>query len=429
MEIAESIEPETFIAVSRMARCINAIFKVHINSPMRNSLLILFLFACQISCQTKKSKEGIDQTFYIDLSEPVIKKNPIEECIEDLQFVPLETNSNCYISTFSKYNLNKDFIVIYADATIHLFARNGRHIKSFNHRGKGPGEYGRLSNIDLIPERNEIMGVDTDQRKILCYDLDGKLTREIKTVAMPFYAVPLEGGLFAYYLSRLANSGQVGPDFHLVEIINLDGKILSKRLPYQFQLANDGGFTVSKSGENGIYFINPSFSYSIYQIGPGDQFFKKYDFSFGTYNIDTALLNNEKVQSGAKLSLAFNDKKKNLEYLAVTTNTISFWGPVIRNKIQFGTRQINRHTGNIRFIEVDSSNNSINYSGIPLEFPRKSTGDYFIITISAIDLLEAIRKLSSEQKKQLAKCKGFDRLPALKEDDNPVLVLYKVKNF
>ena len=396
---------------------------------MSNSNLVLFLFACLISCQTKKPPGGIEQTINIDLTESVVKQNPVEEWIEDLQFIPLETNSNCYISSFSKFNLNKDFIVIYADATIHLFARNGKHLKSFNHRGKGPGEYGRLSNVDLIPDRNEIMGVDTEQRKILCYDFEGKLTHEIRTVTMPFYAVPLEGGLFAYYLSRLAGSGQVGPDFHLVEIINLDGKILSKRLPYQFQLANDGGFTVSKSGENGIYFINPSFSYSIYQIGPGDQFFKKYDFSFGTYNIDTALLNNEKVQSGAKLSVAFNDKKKNLEYLAVTTNTISFWGPVISNKMQFGIRQINRKTGNVRFIEVDSSNNSINYSGIPLEFPRKSSGDCFITTMSAIDLLEVVQRISFEQKQNLTKCKGFDRLSALKEDDNPVLILFRVKDF
>lgn len=382
-----------------------------------------------LSCQTKKTTAGLDGTINIDLTEAVDKQIPAEEWIEEVQFIPLETNSNCYLSSFSKYNLNNDYLIIYTDQTIHLFNRQGKHLKSFKHWGKGPGEYGSLYSVDLIPDRPEIMGVDINQRKILCYDFDGNLTDEIKTASMPIRAAPLVGGLFAIYLGRLNGTGQVSPDFHLVEIMNREGQIISKRLPYKFQLDNEGGTTISNSGENGVYFINPSFSYNIYQIGPGDQFFKKYSFSFGDNNIDTTLLSQEKQLSRAELNAAFSDKKENLDYLAVTSNTISFWAPVNRSKMQFGTRQINRKTGNVRFIEVDSSNNSINYSGIPLELPLKSSGDYFVVTMDAIDLLEINKKLTPEQKQFLAKCKGFDRLAALKEDDNPVLILYKVKDF
>jgi len=320
-------------------------------------------------------------------------------------------------------------MVIYADQTIHLFNRQGKHLKSFKHWGKGPGEYTSLSSVELIPDRLEIMGVDPNQRKILCYDFDGNLINEIKTTSMPFKAVPLDGGLFAIYLSRLIGSGQAGSDLHLVEIINREGRIISKFLPYPFQLDHEGGTAISNSGENGVDFINPSFSYNIYQIGPGNRFLKKYSFSFGDNNIDTTFLSNEKHLSGVELNAAFTDKKENLDYLTVTSNTISFWAPVNRQKMQFGSRQINRKTGHVRFIEVDSSNNSINYSGIPLEFPLKSTGDYFIVTVDAITLLEITRKLTTEQKQFLAKCKGFDRMAALKEDDNPVLILYKVKDF
>ena len=365
---------------------------------------LALIFIGLFSCQSKKPSAGLDGTINIDLAEAVPKQVPAEEWIEEVQFIPLETNSDCYLPSFSRYNLNNNYMVIYADQTIHLFNRQGKHLKSFKHWGKGPGEYTSLSSVELIPDRLEIMGVDPNQRKILCYDFDGNLINEIKTTSMPFKAVPLDGGLFAIYLSRLIGSGQAGSDLHLVEIINREGRIISKFLPYPFQLDHEGGTAISNSGENGVDFINPSFSYNIYQIGPGNRFLKKYSFSFG-------------------------DNKENLDYLTVTSNTISFWAPVNRQKMQFGSRQINRKTGHVRFIEVDSSNNSINYSGIPLEFPLKSTGDYFIVTVDAITLLEITRKLTTEQKQFLAKCKGFDRMAALKEDDNPVLILYKVKDF
>ena len=396
---------------------------------MKNSKLVLLLLGCLFSCQTKKPAAGLNETINIDLTEAVAKQLPAEEWIEEVQFIPLETNLDCYLSSASRYNLNSEFIVFYADQKIHLFNRQGKHLKSFKHWGKGPGEYSSLYSVDLIPDRHEIMGVDPSQRKILCYDFDGNLTNEIKTATMPIRAVPLDSGLFAYYLSRLKGSGQMGSDFHLVEIINREGDIISKHLPYPLQLDHEGATSISNSGENGIFFINPCFSYNIYQIGPGNQFSRKYSFSFGDSNIDTTLLSNEKYLSGSELRAAFLNKKEYLDYLTVTTNTISFWAPVNRTKIQFGTRQINRKTGHIRFIEVDSSNSSINYSGIPFEFPLKSSGEYFVLTMDAIDLMEIIRKLTMEQKQLLEKCKGFDRLTGLKEDDNPVLILYKVKDF
>jgi hypothetical protein len=396
---------------------------------MKSASLVLLLFGCLISCQTKKPTAGLNATIFIDLGEAVALQLPPEEWIEEVLFIPLETNSVCYLPSLTRYNLNKDFIVVYADQSIHLFERDGKHLNSFSHWGKGPGEYSNLYSVDLIPDRKEIMGVDQSRRKILCYDFDGNLTNEIRTATMPVRAVSLDGGLFAYYLSRLKGTGQLGPDFHLVEIINGEGVTISKHLPYQFQLDREGATFISNSGENGIYFINPCFSYNIYQIGPENQFFRKYSFSFGDYNIDTTLLSNEKHESGADLQAAFCNKKKNLDFLVVTTNTISFWAPVNRTKMQFGTRQINRKTGHVRFVEVDSSNNSINYSGIPFEFPKKSSGDYFVLSMDAINLLEIVRKLTTEQKKFLAKCEGFERLAALKEDDNPVLILYKVRDF
>lgn len=98
---------------------------------MKNSKLVLLLLGCLFSCQTKKPAAGLNETINIDLTEAVAKQLPAEEWIEEVQFIPLETNLDCYLSSASRYNLNSEFIVFYADQKIHLFNRQGKHLKSF----------------------------------------------------------------------------------------------------------------------------------------------------------------------------------------------------------------------------------------------------------------------------------------------------------
>jgi len=132
--------------------------------------LVLLLVACLISCQTRIPTGGLDQTISIDLTESVDRQGPAEGWIEDIRFIPLETNPESFIESANKCNLDKDHIVIASNGTVHLFNWEGNHLKSFKRQGKGPGEYGMIYAIDIIPDREEIMVVDPNQRKILCYD-------------------------------------------------------------------------------------------------------------------------------------------------------------------------------------------------------------------------------------------------------------------
>jgi hypothetical protein len=283
--------------------------------------------------------------------------------------------------------------------------------------------------VDLLPDQEEIMVAAPNQRKILCYDFTGKSTGEIRTPFMPSDVAPVKGGLFACFLGRMVRFGEKGPELFQSVFINRDGQIVSKYLPFRYPMQSVTAVDFTGPVEKGIYFINPAYGYDIYQAGPGDQFFVKYRFSYGDYSMDTSLLNNEKVMTSAQPDESFGDKFKDLDHLAVTTNTISLWGPVIQSKARMGTRHINRTSGHIRFMELDSLFNYGHYAGIPIEFTSKSSGEYFTFTKDAVDLMEILKKLTPDQKRILSKFKGYDGLAKLKEDDNPVLILYKVKDF
>ncbi len=94
--------------------------------------------------------------------------------------------------------------------------------------------------------------------------------------------------------------------------------------------------------------------------------------------------------------------------------------------------------GNFKLIKTDQSGSivdrrfeypySLIHGGDPeFRIRQGSTGDWIFHTLPAIDALETVETLSPEQKIQLAKCKGFNDLQRIKEDDNTVVVMYQVK--
>jgi hypothetical protein len=396
---------------------------------MKSLPFLVLALSFLVSCKAPKPTPTLDQTITIDLTKSVESQGPAEGWIENIQFIPLETKPDGYISSRLRYNLNQDHIVVTSNETVHLFNRNGNHLKSFKRVGKGPGEYGMVYLIDLVPDRDEIMVAAPNQRKILCYDFNGNSTCEIITPFMAADVAPIAGGLFACHLGRMVRPGENGPELYQTVFINREGKVVSKYLPFKYPMRSVTSVDFSYSGEKGIYFINPAYGYDIYQAGPGNQFSVKYRFSYGNYSLDTSLLSNEKVMTSTVPDRSFGDKFTDLDHLAITSNTISLWGPLIQAKPRMGSRMINRSSGHVRFMELDSLFNYGHYAGFPIEFTEKSSGEFFTFTKDAVDLIEIYKKLTPDQRKTLSKFKGFDRLSKLKEDDNPVLVLFKVKDF
>ncbi len=394
------------------------------------SLPILVLLALSaIAGMAQNPASPFAKTITIDLKENVKAQGPAEEWIENLQFIPLETKPECFLSSRMKYNMNPTHIVIASNETIHLFSRTGKHLKSFKSQGKGPGEYGSIYNVDLSADRDEIVVAAPNQRKILCYDFTGKSTCEIQIPFMAADVAPVKGGLFACHLGRMIRFNESNPELYQTVFINREGKTVAKYLPFKYTMNSVTAVDFSHSGENGIYFINPAYGYDIYQAGPGNQFFVKYKFSYGDYSLDTSLLNDKKLMTSANPDEGFGEKFTDLDHLAITSNTISLWGPVTQGTLRYGTRQINRTSGHVRFMQLDPKFSFGSYAGIPIEFMAKSSGEFFIFTKDAIDLIEILKNLTPEQKKILSKSKGFDQLANLKADDNPVMILYKVKEF
>lgn len=390
------------------------------------SIFIITIFLA--ACQNQEQNNNLNEVYPISLHESIDPPESAEEWIEEMEFVPLETNPDCYLASRMWYDVSDTHIAVGSNNAVHIFDREGNHINSFKKEGKGPGEYVQIYEIRLMPGIDEVMISDPNGRKIVVYDFIGNTTSYIPVKFMMLDVVPVDKDIFAIQLGRMNRAYVEDTTMYELAFINRDGVIISKYKPFKYTFPA-GVTSVDFTGPEypGQFYINLAYTYNIYQVGPGDKFELKYRFDYLDYGIDTTLLDDKRFMESTEADRnlkGFTD----LDHLAVNENSIMFWAPNIERK-EYGFRLINRKSGNQRSIFMDSTQSLGKYHGIPIDLGKNSSGEWFIQKSEAIDIIESLEKLRTDQRKVLSKAKGFDRLGELKEDDNPVLVFYKVKDF
>ncbi len=163
----------------------------------------------------------------------VIKINPyrlveynqsLSDIATRIEYVKLETNRESIFGTNGSIqieSLNNYIIIASNSGRILVFNYSGKHIKSFNHKGKGPGEYVTISKLFTNPIDETILVLDERTKKILEYDINGSLRREIvldKEVKSRT-ANWLNGNLvYKFY----------GKQNHGIRVINTQGEVINE---------------------------------------------------------------------------------------------------------------------------------------------------------------------------------------------------------
>ncbi|MCX4279602.1 6-bladed beta-propeller [Muribaculum sp.] len=106
----------------------------------------------------------------------------VNEFFDDSRFVILETNDSALIGNMSRYDIDDNHIVAYsAESGFAVFDKDGKLLKSFDHRGEGPEEYIQVTGMFL--HDGLIYVVSGYQSKILVYSAeDGLFQKRIITV-------------------------------------------------------------------------------------------------------------------------------------------------------------------------------------------------------------------------------------------------------
>lgn len=117
---------------------------------------------------------------------------PLSKFVDNIVYVPLETNPQSIIGKFAQYEVTDEYIIVRDNSTqrqMLLFDRKtGKFIKAIGNPGRGPDEYSRFSYIPYDPEKNVVYAVNS-LRQLLVYDLSDNDVEIIKT---PDYIGPDE---------------------------------------------------------------------------------------------------------------------------------------------------------------------------------------------------------------------------------------------
>jgi hypothetical protein len=141
--------------------------------------IIYFVVTALILAGCKNSDhEKTMLPYNIDLEKDIgnIKSIPLSTIGSKLEYIPLETDSECLIERVSNVFVTDSFIFVSDYDRLLLFDINGNYIRQIGTKGRGPGEYTSVGDFIIDNEQREIYILSS--RMVLVYDFEGRFKRD-----------------------------------------------------------------------------------------------------------------------------------------------------------------------------------------------------------------------------------------------------------
>ena len=110
--------------------------------------LIIILLLCFWACRERRAK--LDVPSFQVMSD--LKKRKLSDYIDFVQYVPFETTDSSLVGSISRVVVTNSRIFVgdrIANGIL-VFDRQGRFLNKINHQGRGPEEYSRLYDFDVV---------------------------------------------------------------------------------------------------------------------------------------------------------------------------------------------------------------------------------------------------------------------------------------
>jgi len=405
-----------------------------LQSFVRFLLINLVLISCThskspitvISTDNTDTTEGQLLTFDLKRLPDISTVKLSEIGAIDIKYLPLKTTTNTVIPQIENLIFSKNYFLTQSRFSINMFRYDGTFVTEIGTYGRGPYEYLFASDIDIDPKNESIYIGDGRQSKFLVINKDGKVVRTFispQTGHMKFKFT--KNGILCYFNNNLGN---IKNSFILIDTT---GNII-ENFPnkYPWDTTSRG---VLYEGENIFYIFN-------------NQIYKKEIYC------DTIFLYNDKVFEPHIIidvgdqRLTPNVRTNSRTFSEVRSILINFLTPLNLFEFndflyyEFGITLNGKH-GVFSFIGSKSYNFRAMFpiyeglindlDGGPDIWPRTVIDDNTIV--SWIDAFKFKEYIASDAFKNSTpnypdKKKELEKFAAsLKETDNPVLVLVRLK--
>ena len=353
--------------------------------------------------QSKAFNVDTSSLLRIDLNE-ALEGDLINETdvLDTMLFIPLETTPESIIAYPSKIMMTDDRIfVLDSEHNIVIFDNNGRYISSLK-KGQGPGEINKLMSVSYNYLEQQLMVIQN--KWIMYYDKDGNpIDKGIKCAftCKEFAAIP-SGFIFFHFVSC---NRHLGPQAEkALFLTNSDMNILNTGIDVLSQ--NNVICCIDNiTRYNGSYFISQFYNDTIFCVSENGGPALK-----AKYLLDYSSCKAPDSESEDRVGKFYN----NGSVLENATSQIFFFTCIRKGIFVVVRDKGTGHTmGGYKF----------DCDGFPeyLASAKTQHGEYFVSVLQPFKGMECSSPAVSPESN--AKLKG------LTEEDNPVLVLYKLKQF
>lgn len=136
----------------------------------KQSILLTFtLLLFTVSCN--KINNNITKKHRIDFEN----STPINDFIDKVELIELETNDSSLIQSIRKVEYYKDFIYVFDhdQRIVIIFDKDGKHINTINNKGQGPEEYLDINDFGIDRFSNQVYILCPFKQTLFYYDLHG----------------------------------------------------------------------------------------------------------------------------------------------------------------------------------------------------------------------------------------------------------------
>ena len=387
---------------------------------MKTKLVLFFILLFVIGCASteKKSAQSDDGAIVIDINS-ALKGEPrnFEDMIESVELIPLETNEASVIGSIVKSIVTDKYIYIvdFYEGSMGLlqFDKNGKFVKRYI-RGGGTDEFNHILALSFYDKSLYVF----DTQKFLKFTEDGNfIETKIYSEKNPATIAKDEDGFVTLQVAEQTED-------HKFKVIKLDSnlvKISELSLEPISSVSNTG--EICPDGNNKL--IYRLFDNNIYGWSD-DGFCVKYrlDFSDYEYQIQFEKYENlppEQHYQALPMLMADIEKGKYV-FLGSVHNSDDYLSFFLMSNRSSATIFYNKNTGK-PFVQKYKDNTSP-LAQVPESGTVRGKKNEFYGSITP----EYIGDCWKQNPNNLLSAKDIEILKNAKPDDNPIIVIYKLKD-
>jgi hypothetical protein len=374
-----------------------------------------------ISCTTNP-KENIE---IIDLTNGLgnCRKIYLSEIASNIEYIPLETGKDSYIGTIAQVKFCNGFIFILDSKSkvVYIFNNNGKYAAQINSIGKGPGEYIKLSDLEIYPKDTSIFVFDIEVHKLIKYDIHGQFINEWRLQEQSSSAFSIFDGLsFIFLTTYPRNAYNDGYSLAVYDSnLNLVNKFINKDI-----LPKEVAHSTQVTGNYTLHTYCDTLTY----------WERKKDIVYKITDINTVL---PKYQIVYPNPMPLNGKIKNgyngLFGFIETCNYMFFWGDYEDNPFRtLYSKKTNEITTNSLKYRDELNYGFINdIDGGYTFYPDEATPDgKLYCTFSLFELKQFLKKKTNIKAEVVSEQKRAELLKLIensKLQDNKCLMIVTLK--